>query len=127
MGEPTFENDRWHISDFACSCGDDGPKEMEELFQFAKNHEYKNEENWTKYNRHFLDRILVDLMSYHVYIDMIAYDMWGGISASTGDKIRKPLSLFIQFDRFEDGLYLLLKRVVEFYVNKEDNEILKET
>lgn len=127
MSEATpLKSGYWHISDFACSCADDGDAEMHELFLWAKNREYKNEEDWKEYKRYFLDRIFTDLSNYHVSIETIAYDQWGVIIATTGAKLKKPTSYFIQFDRFEDGLFLLLKRVVEFYTNEEDYQLVKD-
>ena len=131
MSEPKLlESGFWNISDFACSCGAEGKERMSTLFEWTKKYHYGHDDRmladeWEKHQDFFLTGLLYDLTEFNIWLDSVPLDPggWGAIIAATGEKVKKPLSLFIQFDRFEDGLMLLLKRVVEFYDNKEDSQI----
>ena len=99
-----------HYGGFACRCGEEGEAEMRMLREWADKHiadeKHPFQDEW------FTTRLIHEMTyRYHADITGIPMDMWGALQIDIGESDRiatKGGSMFVQFDRFEDGLLLAL-------------------
>lgn len=103
------------LSKFACSCGDDQKKLMADLHEWVKATYFKKGVEPQFYVTALLHRLH---WNYWAEIERIALDQWGGmkIQADATDHLDgEATELWIEFDRFEDGLALALKNLYAVY------------
>lgn len=101
--------------DFACSCGDDGKAVCQEVREWAADHLGREGESAETKQALLLDRLIYNLSAeYRVTITGIYTDQWGAIATEGGPR-RDPITTYIQFDRFLDGLAFTYKAYFDRY------------
>lgn len=106
------------VSGFACRCGEDGKRAMAELHDWVAKEVLQGPPKPENY----VTTLLYELAApYSAWIEGVPLDPggWGAIvTEAIDDKALAPpegLHVYMQFDRFEDGLALTLKKMFEEY------------
>lgn len=111
------ENEYTKVDAFACCCGDKSKEEMRLLKEWAyDNIGIANNQVGAGI---VTTRLLYALADYRLTVGDILLDQWGGMTIKTGNKLAKPLHIWMQFDRFEDGLMLAYQIAYNFYEKGE--------
>ena len=114
MSEP---DKKVQLSDFACTCGkphDRSRRHIDAVADWADETFHLFEDGYEDY---YVTRILHRLKDYGAFVDHIGRDMWGGMAIESPE-----VHLYMQFDRFEDGLLLALRRFWKFYGREETRD-----
>lgn len=105
---------------FACNCGPEAEKKMEELHEWVAETFYKT--NGPPAPEHYATALLYVMAgSYGAWIEGIPLDPggWGAVEVKAEDEPnRNPpdgVSLYVQFDRLEDGIALSIKALHDKY------------